>query len=200
MRSKVSIARPTAPGVGRRDFVKATGVAAVGLAQREQALTADQLPGFQSNWQGSRVWVGKEYWANPLQDWRVDDGEVVARAAGRRTLHLLTHQVTESGGGLEMEVTVRLVSPEPGNAAVSRTWAGFAVGIRGGLPGYQHALVHPGPSLAAGVRGDGRVSAAIAWASPCRLILRCAWSARARGGFGVRGRSVRASRCGRRSG
>ena len=153
----MSITRPTAPGVGRRDFVRATGVAAVGLAQREQALTADQLPGFQSNWQGSRVWVGKEYWANPLQDWRVEDGEVVARAAARRTLHLLTHQVTESGGGLEMEVTVRLVSPEPGNAAVSRTWAGFAVGIRGGLPGYQHALVHPGPSLAAGVRGDGRV-------------------------------------------
>ena len=101
--------------------------------------------------------MGKEYWANPLQDWRVEDGEVIARAAAGRTLHLLTHQVAASGDGFEMEVTVRLDSPATGGASVARTWAGFAFGIQGGLPGYQHALVHPVASLTAGVRGDGRV-------------------------------------------
>ncbi len=87
----------------------------------------------------------------------MEDGEVIARAAAGRTLHLLTHQVTASGDGFEMEVTVRRAPSDAGGAAAAKTWAGFAFGVRGGLPGYQHALVHPGPSLAAGIGGDGHI-------------------------------------------
>jgi hypothetical protein len=55
-----------------------------------------------------------------------------------------------------MEVTVRRAAS--GNEeTVASTWAGFIFGVRGGLAGYQHALVHPAVSVAAGLRGDGRV-------------------------------------------
>ena len=152
--SKLDAAR----GVARRDFVKAVGAATASLAPRLSAApAADGDFSFQSSWRGSRIWVGSEFWANPLQDWRVDDGEVIARAAPARTLHLLTHQVVESGGGFEMECTVRLASSGGGEAPVATTWAGFVFGVRGGLPGYQHALVHAAVSVATGLRGDGRV-------------------------------------------
>ena len=74
-----------------------------GFCQSSQA----SVP-FQSHWLGSRVWIGPEYWANPLQDWRMDEGQVVALAAHDRTLHQLTHQVTETMGDFEMEVQLRL--------------------------------------------------------------------------------------------
>jgi len=35
---------------------------------------------FSSEWSGNRVWIGPDYWANPLQDWRVEDGEVFGLA------------------------------------------------------------------------------------------------------------------------
>lgn len=96
-------------------------------------LPAEAAPGefsFQSSWRGSRIWIGREFWANPLQDWRVDDGEVIARAAPGRTLHLLTHQVVESGGGFKMEVTVRRAA-SGNDETVASTWAGFIFGVRG---------------------------------------------------------------------
>ena len=145
-----------ADSIARRDFVRAAGAAAMGVAPRLRAATEPAFS-FRSSWRGNRIWVGKEYWANPLQDWRVEDGEVIAQAAAGRTLHLLTHQVSASGSGFDMETSIRLASPGAGGSAVNKIWAGFAFGIRGGVPGYQHALVHPGTSVAAGVRGDGRV-------------------------------------------
>ena len=101
------------------------------LASRRdcRAAQAAQAPSFESSWRGSRTWIGKEYWANPLQDWRVEDGEVIAQAAAGRTLHLLTHQVTPSGGGFHLQATIRLVSPSAGGEKVARTWgpASFSV-------------------------------------------------------------------------
>ena len=56
-----------------------------------------------------------------------------------------------------MQATVRLASPKADGAKVARTWAGFVFGVRGGLAGYQHALTRPVTSVAAGLRGDGRL-------------------------------------------
>lgn len=166
-----------AHNIARRDFVRAAGAATIGVVPRMRAATGLDFS-FQSSWHGNRIWVGKEYWANPLQDWRVEDGEVISRAAAGRTLHLLTHQVSESSGGFHMETSVRLASSGPGRETVRKTWAGFTFGIRGGLPGYQHALVHPATSIAAGLRGDGRVfcgntiGRSVPLDGPVRLTLR----------------------------
>ena len=136
----------------RREFVKAIG-AAVAVASGG---CGESEAGFESRWQGDRVWIGPEYWANPLQNWRTAGGEVFAQAGAGRTLHLLTHQAVDGEGGLSMEVAVRLAEGGDRDEA-AETWAGFVVGIRGGLDGYKHALVHPATGVSAGVRGDGRL-------------------------------------------
>jgi len=83
---------PHRPRLRRRDFVKAAGGATVGLASMLHC--SPESTGsfsFESRWQGTRIWIGPEYWANPLQDWRMQDGEVIAKAGAGRTLHLLTN-------------------------------------------------------------------------------------------------------------
>lgn len=89
--------------------------------------------GFQSRWDETpdRVWVSRNTWANRLQDWRVEAGElrcVEARPRfGMRTLHLLTQRL---GGDEEgsFRVTVR-VDAAAGERAGSA--AGFLVGAGG---------------------------------------------------------------------
>jgi len=125
--------------------LKSAGVAAVAAG-----CSGSSELSFASNWAGSRIWVGPEYWANPLQNWSVDDGEVRAQAGAGRTLHLLTHQGRGGDGTLETRVKVRRVE-----GSGDETWAGFVIGIRGGLEGYQHALVHPATSVSAGIGEDG---------------------------------------------
>jgi len=52
---------------------------------------------FKSNWQKTfdRVWIGLQYWSNPLQDWRIDNGELECiTSAPNRNVHLLTHQLS----------------------------------------------------------------------------------------------------------
>lgn len=129
----------------RRDFVKATA-AATTLAACQPNPNA-----FQSNWQGTRTWIGPEYWANPLQNWRMEDGEVIAQAAAGRTLHLLTHQV-ETPGDLHLEITIR-----PPSVDDKEIWGGFILGIRGPLPGYQNTLVHPRSGFRVGITSNGQL-------------------------------------------
>ena len=65
---------------------------------------------FKSNWQetGNRVWIGPEYWANPLQDWRINDGSLECiLSAPNRNVHLLTHQLSSSTGSFQMSVNIK---------------------------------------------------------------------------------------------
>ena len=62
---------------------------------------------FTSNWPAEmeRPWVGADYWSNPLQDWRVRDGRLECFVAGGdRNVYLLTRDVAEDSGTLEMAV------------------------------------------------------------------------------------------------
>ncbi len=117
------------------------------------AANAQGTSRFASRWRGSRIWVGPEYWANPLQDWRAEAGAVVARAGLNRTLHILTHQIPSGASG-SLRMSVR-VTPPPGAGA--GTSAGFRIGIRGPLDDYRNALVAPVRWVDAVVRGDGRL-------------------------------------------
>ena len=60
----------------------------------------DPAPTFTSPWHDSpdRVWLGAEFWANPLQDWRVQNGRAeCANPAIDRNVHLLTYQLNDTG-------------------------------------------------------------------------------------------------------
>jgi len=73
-----------------------------------------------------RVWLGGTYWANPMEDWRIVDGAAECQSQGLdRSVHSLTHQITEPAKGFVMSVDIESLAKSIENAS-----AGFRVGIR----------------------------------------------------------------------
>ncbi|MFV1968566.1 MAG: alkaline phosphatase D family protein [Pirellulaceae bacterium] len=120
---------------------------------------------FESRWDqtSDRVWIGPDFWANRLHDWRIADGrlECVERRPRypMRTVHLLTHQLTKQPGHLAISVRTGLVDLEekiPPSAAT-----GLLLGAGSGEMDYRAAaIVHhsagPGGGIFVGVDGHGR--------------------------------------------
>lgn len=115
-------------------------------------------------WTGvpDRPWPGPAFWANRLQDWRVDDGRLEA-AAGRpmRTAHLLTARSAPEKGEMEAEVALELSPPEPDTSAAP-AGAGLLLGAgEAALDWRRTALIHhspgPGAGLFAGIDAEGRL-------------------------------------------
>ncbi len=109
---------------------------------------------YTSSWeyQPDRVWAGPEFWANRLQDWRIEDGKLKCLNSdlGLRTVHLLTHQVDSTRGELKIEVTFGLNHDAGRNG--SEGWAGILLGAGGGRMDYKgSALIHHSPGNAGGL-------------------------------------------------
>src|SRR6266516_594381 len=89
----------------RREFLQdtavVTAIVAAGAASQAGAALAGSDSDFASQWLKSpdRVWLGAEYWANPLQDWRLAGGRMECiKAAANRNVHLLTRQLGDQPG------------------------------------------------------------------------------------------------------
>jgi alkaline phosphatase D len=131
--------------------------AAVGQGLVEVAEAAEQESSFRSGWHNDpdRVWLGPEYWANPLQDWRVAGGRAECiHAALNRHVHLLTRELADREGTLEM--SVRIGRTEGGLIGGGPGSAGFRIGIQGPLKEYRNSLVF-GQGLDAGLTGNGKL-------------------------------------------
>ena len=147
--------------ITRRGFIQdttaiAAGIAAAPLATQAAAAPAPQKTSFTSQWQlaNDRVWLGSEYWSNPLQDWRIAGGRIeCVNPAANRNVHLLTRQLGEARGELTMSAVVGRIGGAWGDGKGS---AGFRIGIRGPLDEYRNSLIF-GSGLDAGVTADGRV-------------------------------------------
>ena len=69
-----------------------------------------------------RVWLGGEYWANPMEDWRIVDGAAECQSlGGNRSIHSLTHQITEPAKGFH-------------NVGADRAGGGQGEGCGRGIP------------------------------------------------------------------
>lgn len=82
---------------------------------------------FESQWDqaNDRVWIGPEYWANPMEDFRLANGRLECLRGGpNRNVHLLTYRLGEKRGGFT--VTVRLGDLTRGRKPGT---AGFALGV-----------------------------------------------------------------------
>ncbi len=133
----------------RRRFLRSSASLAAGaalgsgLASQAGCGSPSVAPELASAWAAvpDRVWIGPEYWANPLQDWRVHDGRVECHFASmNRQLHSLTRSIKAGAGSLEMSVEAgRFGGTALSNGAGS---IGFRLGNRGRLGDYRHALVH----------------------------------------------------------
>ena len=97
-----------------------------------------------------RVWVGRQYWANPMEDWRIASGrlESVRRGPGRN-VHVLTRALGSQTGTLEMSVVIGRADGDKAPHA-----AGFRIGVRGRLPDPRSALFR-GRGIEAGLAPGG---------------------------------------------
>lgn len=95
---------------------------------------------FRSTWaDASRRWFGPDWWANPLQDWSLQSGRAVVRAARNRTLALTTHSIVSvpqaSSVIFEASVVITHVPRLPAAAdSASSPEAGFRFGRSGPNP------------------------------------------------------------------
>jgi alkaline phosphatase D len=122
-----------------------------GVAGREslQAETSGSKP-VSDAWAQThdRVWLGGEFWANPMEDWRVSDGGVECLNAGPgRSVHSLTHQIMQNGSFTMSVTTIRL------EALKTDGGAGFRIGVRSEINEYRsNCFVQKG--INAGWQGD----------------------------------------------
>lgn len=91
-----------------------------------------------------RVWIGADYWANPMEDWSIKNGRLECRGGANRNVALLTRTLTGKGA---FQMSVRLGRLARPRAAGS---AGFRIGIRDELPDYRAAALR-GRGLNVGV-------------------------------------------------
>lgn len=86
-----------------------------------------------------RTWIGPEFWANRLQDWKVEQGQLVClnEANPMRTVHLLTHSLADRQGEFELAIDLSMVEDVVGKAN-----AGILFGAGAGQDYRQAALVH----------------------------------------------------------
>lgn len=75
-----------------------------------------------------RVWLGGDFWANPMEDWCIRDGAAEClNPGGGRSVHSLTHQITQNK---PFSLSVTLTRVETMNKDGG---AGFRIGIRSEL-------------------------------------------------------------------
>ena len=141
----------------RRRFI--TGSASIAASSVMAPLLRAHAPQtaaeFRSRWEAcpDRLWLGSDYWANPLQDWQIANGRIeCTNAAPDRNVHVLTRQLGERRGTLDMSVRVGGL----GNAAGTAGAVGFRIGARGTLADYRNHLIF-GRGLDAGINADGSI-------------------------------------------
>ncbi len=146
--------------VSRRSLLSGSaGLAAAAASGASRAASVDEAAPaavFQSRWHDDldRPWLGADYWAAPLQDWRVRDGAAeCVNAAPNRAVHLLTADLADRRAGFTMRVKVG--RPDGAKFGAGRGSAGFRLGIRGPLGEYRNALLYGKPGVEAGFTCDG---------------------------------------------
>jgi PhoD-like phosphatase len=151
----------------RRRFLKTVvaGTAGATVGIDPAKLHASTTVSFTAVWPNKveRTFVGPEYWANRLQDWRVRDGraECVDKrpVSPHRTLHLLTHRLSDRSAGFEISLSTGLVDA---GTPTSDAASGILIGAGGTSMDYRAAaLIHhqpgPGGGVFAGCDASGQV-------------------------------------------
>ena len=152
---------PTPPSLTRRSFLTNSAALAAGAAVGSNltplvpAANAQSAGAFASNWKNcpDRVWIGPEYWSNPLQDWRLKNGRLeCTNAAGDRNVHVLVRTLGEQDGDFDLRVQVGRVD---GSAlGKGQGSVGFRIGTRGPLPDFRNAVIF-GRGIDAGLTSTG---------------------------------------------
>ncbi len=112
-----------------------------------------------------RIWVGPEYFANRLADWRISEGRLECVEANQRfplrTIFLLTRSLKSGNGAFSM--SVRSGAIEAGRSPSTGSFTGFLIGGGGDHVDYRlTAWTHHKPAedggLLAVINGSGTVA------------------------------------------
>lgn len=80
-----------------------------------------------------RVWIGEEFWANPMEDWRINDGWAQCQTSAEgRSLHSVTRQITDIEQSFAMSIEL-----SQSTALKNDGGAGFKLGIKSDLNEYR---------------------------------------------------------------
>ncbi|MCK5000873.1 MAG: alkaline phosphatase D family protein [Anaerohalosphaera sp.] len=119
-----------------------------GMGREDVGFASEFAPGV------SRPWIGPEYWANPLQDWQLNDGRIeCVQSGGDRNVYLLTRSVDSRPSDLGMAVTIGQLNKE---VKLNEGYVGFKIGIRGQFEDYRDSAVR-GDGYRVGMCTDGRL-------------------------------------------
>ncbi len=139
-------------------FIIATGLLLLGCTTPQIHVT-ESLPS-----SIDRTWIGHDFYANRLMDWRYADGRIECLEGGSskpmRTLHLLTHILDEHSSDFTMSVIMGAI--DTADSVHANTWSGFLLGAGGPDVDWRiSSLVHHWPGedggLIVGVDGNGDI-------------------------------------------
>lgn len=100
-----------------------------------------------------RVWIGENYWAIPMEDWRVNNGRVEFTGEHQNArVNILTHFIETGSGDFSVKADLGLLS---GAEASGKGSAGFSVGIKDELDADIKAACYYGKGIKAGVSTEG---------------------------------------------
>lgn len=94
-----------------------------------------------SKWKGTDRWIGPEWWSNPLLDWSVSNGRVIANARKLRTLCYLPAEIAGSGTWFNLAVKVNLIKRNARFSLPAQTSVGFRIGRQGQVNDFRHSLI-----------------------------------------------------------
>lgn len=142
-------------------FIALTALVCSSAPGEASAAPLNRSDEFHFSWTDSpeRVWVGPEFWANRLQDWRLHNGRLECVESRRnlplRTTHLLTHSVSSSPLAWSVEVTTGPVGTEGSETLEDLqegSFAGFLFGAGNDSVDYRlTAMTHHKPATDGGL-------------------------------------------------
>ncbi|RUA07172.1 MAG: twin-arginine translocation pathway signal protein [Flavobacteriia bacterium] len=102
----------------------------------------------------SRVWIGNEYWANPLQDWQLNHGQIeCVGSGGYRNIFLLTNEIGSEKGDFKLSVKAKNLV---GKDTLTKGWIGFEIGVRGEFNDYRDSAIR-GRGFPIGITTSGQM-------------------------------------------
>jgi alkaline phosphatase D len=151
----------------RRDFVRSIAAATVSAGpvsqfpHRDRPVSIHRIsdePIADLTQVPDRTWIGPDFWANRLEDWRVRDSRIECLADDPlhsvRTVHFITREVQPGSGSFRLSARTGIIARNDGKG-----WTGFLIGAGAGKLDYRAAaLVHcssgPGGGLLAILNTD----------------------------------------------
>ena len=99
----------------------------------------------------NRIWVGKDFWSIPLEDWKVEDGKLSCTGeVPNSRVNLLTHVISPEAG--DFQVSAKIMLADKGDVPGS---AGFLIGAHDQEDPDVRAACYFGGGIKAGVSLNG---------------------------------------------